>query len=161
MRTAYDRPSDGSSLGQEYIRALYAKAAEEKRPMPKPVPEVLNNWGGEIFIFPNLMILPHAGNAMIYRARPNGFDPESSTFEIFSTRSLPAGTKPTRATITPVNDLSDPEQVRLIPRQDLGNIPRIQKGLHSQEMNHTWLASEQEKIILNMHQELDRYLLAE
>jgi Ring hydroxylating alpha subunit (catalytic domain) len=48
--------------------------------------------------------------------------------------------------------------VLLIPRQDLSNIPRMQKGLHSRAMRQTWLASNQEKIILNMHQELDRYL---
>ena len=60
-----------------------------------------------------------------------------------------------------MTDTNDPEQVLLIPRQDLGNIPRMQKGLHSRGMRQTWLANEQEKIILNMHQELDRYLQAE
>jgi Ring hydroxylating alpha subunit (catalytic domain) len=104
------------------------------------------------------MILPQAGNAMIYRVRPNGLDPDSCTFEIYSTRTLPADVKPPRPTLQHVTDLKDPEQVLLIPRQDLGNIPRIQKGLHSRGIQHTWLASNQEKIILNMHQELDRYL---
>jgi hypothetical protein len=47
--------------------------------------------------------------------------------------------------------LGDPAQVLLIPRQDLGNIPRIQKGLHASAMHRTWLASHHEKIILNMH----------
>ena len=55
--------------------------------MPKLVPEILGMWGGEVFIFPNLMILPQAGNAMIYRVRPNRFDPDSCTFEILSTRT--------------------------------------------------------------------------
>jgi hypothetical protein len=71
---------------------------------------------------------------------------------------LAADVKPPRATIQHVTDLKDPEQVLLIPRQDLSNIPRIQKGLHSRGIQHTWLAANQEKIILNMHQELDRYL---
>ena len=149
---------EGSSLGGEYVKALYATAAAQKRPMPKLVPEILEIWGGEVFIFPNLMILPQAGNAMIYRVRPNGLDPDSCTFEIYSTRTLPADVKTPRPTLQHVTDLKDPEQVLLIPRQDLGNIPRIQKGLHSRGIQHTWLASNQEKIILNMHQELDRYL---
>jgi hypothetical protein len=34
----------------------------------------------------------------------------------------------------------------------------MQKGLHARAMGQTWLANQQEKIILNMHQELDRYL---
>ena len=59
-----------------------------------------------------------------------------------------------------MTDNDDPQQVLQIPRQDLGNIPRMQKGLHSKSMRQTWLAKEQEKIILNMHQEMDRYLLS-
>ncbi|HMK84488.1 MAG TPA: aromatic ring-hydroxylating dioxygenase subunit alpha [Steroidobacteraceae bacterium] len=150
----------GSSLGGEYVKALYADAAARARPMPKLAPEILGMWGGEIFVFPNLMILPQAGNAMIYRVRPNGFDPDSCTFEILSTRTLPAADKPQRPLVEHVTDLQDPEQLLLIPRQDLGNIPRIQKGLHAHGLEHTWLAADQEKIILNMHQELDRYLRA-
>jgi phenylpropionate dioxygenase-like ring-hydroxylating dioxygenase large terminal subunit len=152
---------EGSSLGGEYMKALYATAATQQRPMPKLVPEILGMWGGEVFIFPNLMVLPQAGNAMIYRVRPHKSDPDSCTFEILSTRTLPADVKPPRVRVQHVTDLNDPEQVLLIPRQDLGNIPRIQKGLHSHGIQHTWLASNQEKLILNMHQELDRYLSRE
>jgi hypothetical protein len=149
---------EGSSLGAEYVKLLYGTAAAQGRPMPKPTPEILGMWGGEVFIYPNLMILPQAGNAMIYRVKPDPKDPNVCTFEIMSTRTLPASTKPARATLTPVTDMADPEQVRLIPRQDLGNIPRIQKGLLTQAIRHIWLAADQEKMILNMHQELDRYL---
>jgi hypothetical protein len=129
--------------------------------MPKPTPEILGMWGGEVVIFPNLMILPQAGNVMIYRVRPHETDPNHCTFEIFSTKTYPAAIKPPRAAIEHVTDFDDPEQLRLIPRQDLGNIPRIQRGLHSRAMRQTWLAVEQEKLILSMHQELDRYLKAE
>jgi phenylpropionate dioxygenase-like ring-hydroxylating dioxygenase large terminal subunit len=148
----------GTSLGGEYVKALYGRAAAEKRPMPKPVPEILGMWGGEIFIFPNVMILPQAGNAMIYRSRPHATDPDRCTFEIFSTTTLPAAVKPPRATVQHVTDQKDPSQILLIPSQDLSNIPRMQKGLHQRAMGQTWLASHQEKIILNMHRELDRYL---
>jgi nitrite reductase/ring-hydroxylating ferredoxin subunit len=152
---------EGSNLGAEYVKALYAKAAATGRPMPKPIPEVLGMWGGEIFLFPNVMILPMAGNAMIYRVRPDGLNPDQCIFEIMSTKSYPAAIEPPRAIVETVTDVSDPQQVLLIPRQDLSNIPRMQLGLHSKAMRQTWLANEQEKIILNMHQELDRYLLAE
>lgn len=152
---------EGSNLGAEYVKALYADAAATNRPLAKPLPEVLGMWGGELFIFPNLMILPQAGNAMIYRVRPDGLNPDSCIFEIMSTTTYPAAIKPPRAVMQTVTNGTDPEQVLLIPRQDLGNIPRMQKGLHSRSMRQTWLANEQEKIILNMHQELDRYLQAE
>jgi phenylpropionate dioxygenase-like ring-hydroxylating dioxygenase large terminal subunit len=159
LRTLRGRPVPaGSSLGAEYAKALYADAAAHQRPMPKAAPEIIGMWGGEIFIFPNFMILPHAGNAMMYRARPAGSDPDRCIFEIYSTRTLPQAIKPSRARVERVTDLDDPQQVRLIPRQDLGNIPRMQRGLHARAMRQTWLACDQEKMILNMHQELDRYL---
>ena len=153
-------PKD-SSLGAEYVKALYSRAAAQGRPMPKPTPENIGFWGGELFIFPNFMILPQAGNAMMYRARPDGQDPDHCIFEIFSTKTYPAAVKPPRAVCQTVTDLEDPTQVLQIPRQDLGNIPRMQKGLHSPGIRQTWLASEHEKIILNMHQEMDRYLRSE
>lgn len=149
---------EGSTLGAEYVKALYARAAEQKRPMPSPTPEILGMWGGEVYIYPNLLILPHAGNAMIYRVRPDGFNPDRSIFEIMSTKTYPADVKPPRATVQKVTELHDPEQVLLIPRQDLGNLERMQKGLHSKGCKQIWLAENHERIIMNMHQELDRYL---
>ena len=148
----------GSNLGAEYVKALYAQAAAEKRPMPAPTPENLGMWGGEIFIFPNFLILLQSGNAMMYRARPLGTDPNSCIFEIYSTKTYPAALKPPRAVVQHVTDIDDPEQILRIPRQDLSNIPRMQLGLRSGGMRQTWLANNHEKIILNMHQELDRYL---
>lgn len=152
---------EGSSLGGEYVRALYEDAAAKQRPMPDPTPEILSMWGGEVMIFPNVMILPHAGNAMIYRTLPDPKDPDKCTFEIFSTRSLPADAKRERATVQMVTDPEDPEQVYQIPRQDLGNLQRIQRGLHSRAIKQIWLAEEQEKVILGSHQEIDRYLMAD
>jgi hypothetical protein len=129
--------------------------------MPAAKPETIGMWGGEIFIFPNFMILPQAGNAQMYRARPDPSNPDRCTFEIYSTKTYPAQSELPRASVERVTELGDPAQLLLIPRQDLGNIPRIQKGLHSYGIQQTWLASNQEKIILNMHQELDLYLQSE
>ncbi|MBP6682894.1 MAG: aromatic ring-hydroxylating dioxygenase subunit alpha [Halioglobus sp.] len=161
LRSLKGKPiPEGSSLGAEYVRVLYEDAAAKKRPMPKLTPELLNMWGGEIMIFPNVMILPQAGNAMIYRVRPDASDPDKCTFEIYSTRSLPADAKRDRAVVQPVDDPDDPNQVYLIPRQDLGNLKRIQKGLHSRSIRQIWLANYQERVIMGMHRELDRYLEA-
>ena len=149
---------EGSNLGAEYVKALYADAAAQDRPLPPPVPEALQMWGGEIFMFPNICLLFHAGNMMMYRALPHPSDPNQCTFEILSTRTLPAAAPRARAQQIHVTDMNDPEQVYEIPRQDLGNIPRLQRGMRTGAMKQSWLASYNEKIILNMHQELDRYL---
>ncbi len=150
---------EGSSLGAEYVKALYATAAAQQRPMPKLEKYVLDQWGGEVFVFPNLLILPQAGNCMMYRVRPNGFDPDSCIFEIYSTKTYPAAQAVPRAVVQQMTDVKDPEQFLRIPRQDFSNVPRIQKGLHSRGCKQIWLADYYEKLILNLHQEMDRYLL--
>ncbi len=144
-----------ANLGAEYVRLQYEHAAATKRPMPKLSPEMLARWGGVTVLFPNIVILFQAGNAAIYRALPHPTDPNQCTFEIHAVKTYPAAATPSRATVV---DVTDPEQVGLIPRQDLGNLPRIQEGLRSHGMKQTWLASNQEKLILNMHKEEDRYL---
>ncbi len=149
---------EGSSYGAEFIKAIYAKAAAEQRPMPVPRPETAVMWGGMIFVFPNLLILPNLGNAMIYRVRPDSMNPDSCIFEIWSTRSYGAAETVPRAEVIPVSDPTDPEQLLLIPRQDFSNIPRVQRGVHSRGCRQVWLASHNEKIIMGMHRELDRYL---
>lgn len=150
--------ADDSSWGAEFIQAVYKQAAEQGRPMPELTPEVSLQWGGEVFVFPNLLILPNMGNSMIYRIRPLGDDPDQCIFEIFSVRTLPESEQPSRAQCVEVTDATDPEQLLLIPRQDFSNVPRVQKGLHTSGINNVWLAEHQEAIILNMHQWLDKYL---
>jgi nitrite reductase/ring-hydroxylating ferredoxin subunit len=151
---------DDSTLGGEYVKGLYGAAASLQRPMPRPEREVLDMWGGEIFIFPNLLILPQAGNAMMYRVRPHGFDPDRCTFEIYSTKTYGADQAIPRAVVQVMTDPSDPEQYLPIPRQDFSNIPRMQKGLATNGCKQIWLASYYEMMILNLHQEMDRYLQA-
>jgi len=161
LRTLRGKVPEGSNLGAEYVRVLYEDATQKGRPMPAPKPEILSQWGGMIFLFPNVLIFPQAGNAMIYRALPDPENPHVGTFEIFSTRSLPKDAVPERAVCEVVTEPNSPDQVYLIPRQDLGNLERIQKGLRSKSIKQIWLASHNEKIILNMHQELDKFVQAE
>ncbi len=156
LLTLKDRnlPPD-ANLGAEYVKLQYATAAAQDRPMPKMSPEVIARWGGVTYLFPNILVLLQAGNAVIYRALPHPSDPNQCTFEIRSTKTYPAAEALQRAT---VEEVTDPKQVGLIPQQDLSNLPRIQEGLLSRGMQQTWLASNQEKLILNMHREEDRYL---
>ncbi len=144
-----------ANLGAEYVKLQYETAAAQQRPMPRLAPEVIARWGGVTYLFPNILVLLQAGNAVIYRALPHPTDPNQCTFEIRSTKTYPAGVETPRAT---VEEVTDPSQVGLIPQQDLSNLPRIQEGLRSRGMRQTWLASNQEKLIVNMHQEEDRYL---
>ena len=129
------------------------------RPMPKLTPEHVGKWAGVNFIFPNLLILPQAGHAAVYRSRPHPTDANQCIFEIRSITTLPAGETAPRAEVQHV--VNPKEDLGLIPQQDLSNLPRIQIGLQSKGMKHVWLAENQEQLILNMHREVDRYLQAD
>src|SRR3546814_20559033 len=115
----------GSSLGREFGVALYARAAEQQRPMPEMKPELLSMWGGEIFLFPNFLILPQAGNCEMYRSRPDPESPDRCIFEIWSTKTYPAGATPPPASLERVPDPEDPPPHLLIPRQDLAVRKRV------------------------------------
>jgi phenylpropionate dioxygenase-like ring-hydroxylating dioxygenase large terminal subunit len=148
---------DGSSAAAQFMAALYGRAATRGQLLPAPEPEVLGRWGGEAFIFPNTFFLPQFANCLAYRARPNGDDPDSCIFEVWSlTIPYEARTFP-RPVVRDV-DPHDETAWREIPLQDFSNIPRIQRGLHSHGFDATILAEYQEKSILHVHQEIDRYL---
>lgn len=149
----------GTNIGAEYVKLQYETAARQGRPMPKLTPEHVGKWGGVNFIFPNLLILPQAGHAAMYRSRPHPTDPNQCIFEIRSITTLPAGETAPRAEVQHV--VNPKEDLGLIPQQDLSNLPRIQIGLQSQGMKQVWLAENQEQLIRNMHREVDRYLQAD
>jgi phenylpropionate dioxygenase-like ring-hydroxylating dioxygenase large terminal subunit len=125
-------------------------------PMVDGVEHLANWWGGEIFLFPNFIILPMYGNALCYRARPHADDPEQCLFEVWSLTTYPESHPVQRASLKGRFDKSDSNAWGLIPRQDFSNIERQQRGLHTMGYNGHRLAVEWENAIGNMHMELDR-----
>ncbi len=147
----------GSSAPSAFIAGLYERAARAGRKLPAPEPETLQKWGGECFLFPNFFFLPQFGNALSYRSRPNGSDPDSCIFEVWSLTLAGAGEIRQRPQVCDVSP-DDTTRWRAIPLQDFSNIPRMQRGLHSQGFEATQLAAYQERSILHVHREIDRYL---
>jgi hypothetical protein len=70
----------------------------------------------------------------------------------------PVGEDPGRAKLAGRFAPDDTENFGLIPRQDFGNMTRQQRGVHSRSYREHRLATEWERAISNMHEELDRYL---
>ena len=86
---------EGSTFGAELVKAIYEYADGAGIPLPPPDPAALARWGGMFFMFPNYFVLPQYGNALVYRVRPNGDDPESCLFELWSL-TIPARGEPVR-----------------------------------------------------------------
>ena len=60
--------------------------------------EQMGRAGADWHVFPNLVFLPTADAALFYRARPNGNDPDSCIFDIWSLVRYPPGAEPTGIT---------------------------------------------------------------
>lgn len=141
------------------IQALYEYAEGAGIPMA-PFGPAMRLWGGDIFMFPNFLMLPMYGNCLSYRIRPWNDDPEWCAFEVWSLTTYPEGQEPGRATLEGTFDKEDAEHWGLIPRQDFSNIERQQRGLHSMGFEGLRLSRDYERGIANMHEELDRKLAA-
>lgn len=115
-------------------------------------------WAGEVFVFPNFVILPYFGNALCYRVRPHDDDPEQCRFEVWSLTTYPASRPVERARSLGRFPIDDVENWGLIPRQDFGNMERQQLGIHSLSYQSHRLATVWENAIANLHLELDRRL---
>ena len=149
---------EGSSFGAELVKHLYEEAAAAGIVMPPLQREAIGRWGGMFFAFPNYFVLPQYGNALIYRVRPHGPDPECCQFELWSV-TLPAGDAPqTRPEPRGPFRPDDADAWPQIPLQDFSNIERQQRGLHSRSVRGMRLSMTYEAGIANMHRELDRYL---
>jgi len=152
-----NRVPPGEDFPTAAIKALYEYAAGAGIPL-RTTPEAARLWGGEVFLFPNFFMLPMFGNALSYRIRPYNDDPEWCRFEVWSLTMYPEGEDPGRAKLAGRFAPDDTENFGLIPRQDFGNMTRQQRGVHSRSYREHRLATEWERAISNMHEELDRYL---
>ena len=149
---------EGSTFGAELVKAVYEYATGAGIPLPPPDPAALARWGGMFFLFPNYFVLPQYGNALIYRARPNGDDPESCRFELWSVTIPAAGDEVPRPAVEGPYAPDDTDHWPRIPLQDFSNIGRQQRGLHSRGFEGLRLSRTYEGGITNMHRQLDRYL---
>jgi phenylpropionate dioxygenase-like ring-hydroxylating dioxygenase large terminal subunit len=139
------------------VEALYAWNTAAGIRLPDPNPDVLGYWGGVFFAFPNYIILPQFGNAVIYRFRPDSADSEQSYFEAWAVTLYPEGENPGRPTFDGVIADDDPRWP-LVFRQDFMNTQRQQRGVRTRRYKALRMARRWEDQIANMHVHLDTYL---
>ena len=107
------------------------------------------------YCFPHFFVLPMYSSASSYRFRPLG--PEETLMEIWSlTRFAPGEEPPT----PPVPDVWEHDDKRWppIPRQDFGNLPKQQRGLHARGFEYMRISEQAEGHIPNLHRTIDGYL---
>ena len=119
------------------------------------------------WLLPNIEIWGGYLANIVYRARPDGNDPDSCIFEIMVLQRVPDG-QPIPAAVPPHyldidQRFSDAEELGILGKvfdQDLDNLPEVQRGMKVAQHNGAKgliLGNYQESRIKHMHQMLERY----
>jgi hypothetical protein len=118
--------------------------------------DILSN--GTMHLFPNLLGPIAYGNATLYRARPNGLDPDSTILDYWALEWLPDG-----AEAPPVErkfyDDWTAKNWGLINNQDFANFTEATKGMKSRGYQGARLNPVQEANIIHHNRVIDSYLL--
>jgi phenylpropionate dioxygenase-like ring-hydroxylating dioxygenase large terminal subunit len=115
------------------------------------------------YVFPNFQ--PWAGLSPInYRFRPNGNDPDSCIMDVMFLADYEGEEKPKSAKVIHLgfdDDWTDVEELgtlAMVFNQDVGNLPRVQRGLHTMKKPGISLGRYQESRVRQIHHELDYWI---
>jgi len=92
-----------------------------------------------------------------YRARPNGDDPNSCIFDVYSLQRYAPGTEPD-VELQWNNDLKDEAFWGKILLQDFTNLCEIQRGMNSRAFSVARPSPHQESVISNFHRALEEFV---
>lgn len=115
--------------------------------------------GADWHIFPNCVTLPWFDGAIWYRARPNGDNPDSCIFDIWSLKRFAPGKEPPVERRV-VEDITG-QDFGLILNQDIANMEAVQRGMKSRAFSHARPNPVQEVEVSNFHEVLQRYIDAD
>ena len=128
-------------------------AAGVKSPMITPEHYMMA--GMDWHVFPNIVILQAPTFVLGYRARPDGANPDSCIFEVYTLDRFPEGQEPKDVKNQHVPVLTD---WPLILQQDFQNMAEVQRGLHSKAFRGCRPNPKQERSPANFHRTLRRYM---
>ncbi|EID13258.1 aromatic ring-hydroxylating oxygenase subunit alpha [Mycolicibacterium phlei] len=105
-------------------------------------------------VFPNMTLLVNADHLTVMTSHP-GADPDHGELVMFLWTRMPPGAPRTR----PVDVRVPAEEAHpgLVLTQDISVLAGLQRGLHQPGFTHLTLSNEERRII-NMHRNLERYL---
>ena len=123
---------------------------------PEVDPSSLIRTGHDWHIFPNTVILPGLTFALCYRARPNGNDPDSCIFEVYTLERFPQGQEPKTEWVYQPEPTE--EKWLKILTQDFENMGVVQKGMKSRGFMGPRPNPLQELGVIHFHQLLAKYM---
>ena len=125
--------------------------------MPILTAEQMVDLGQDWHVFPNHIMISGPNGCLAYRGRPNGHDPDTAIWDVFSLLRFPAGEEP-NPTPQRNDDLSDETFWPLILRQDFDNLNEIQQGMKSRGFRGARPNPVQEVPVSNFHRGLRKFM---
>jgi phenylpropionate dioxygenase-like ring-hydroxylating dioxygenase large terminal subunit len=154
--------SAAAPVGELYgeLQRFHREAAEEDGAgWPPLMPEQQMAGGTNWHVFPNHVFLQLADGSIAYRARPNGNDPDSCIFDIWSLVRYAPGQQPNlEREFYPDWRADTVKNFGLVLAQDFSNFYYVQKGMHSRGFAGARTNPVQEGEIPNMHRALYNYV---
>jgi nitrite reductase/ring-hydroxylating ferredoxin subunit len=123
---------------------------------PEIDPVHMMQTGIDWHVFPNTVILPGTTFALCYRARPNGYDPDTCIFEVYALERFPEGQAPKTEWVHEPDPTE--ERWRRILSQDFQNMPKVQQGVKSRGFPGTRPSPVQEVAVIHFHEVLASYM---
>ena len=157
MELAEDTP-DEEVLAKfaEYHREEFEKAGTD---WPSGLtPEVLGRTASDWHIFPNCITVPTPDGILWHRMRPNGDDPASSIWDVWTLCRVPAGEEPSKPEEVVFKNLADYKGRNPFLEEDISNMEAVQKGMKSRGFSGMRTNPVQERVVSNFHKHIYEYL---
>jgi nitrite reductase/ring-hydroxylating ferredoxin subunit len=151
-------PSEGESLLSRYQRGRRELLSVRGVPVDDFADDQLTS-ADDVYFFPNMVGPIYPGNAILFRVRPNGLDPDSAIKDTWFLEWPIEGDVHKRAKRRFYPDWRERDW-GLITNQDYANMEHVQIGLKSRGAPGLRLNRRQETNVLHMHRTIDSYLTA-
>jgi phenylpropionate dioxygenase-like ring-hydroxylating dioxygenase large terminal subunit len=126
---------------------------------PKIDPQHVSACGSSWHLFPNVNVIQSLTNAMYYRVRPHGYDPDQCVFEAIGLELFPEGQAPQTEWIeADAGTAEGRAQWPPILLQDFDNMGDVQKGMRSAGFRSCLTNPQQERKISNFHRTLSQFM---
>jgi phenylpropionate dioxygenase-like ring-hydroxylating dioxygenase large terminal subunit len=157
IKDEVELPDDMAEVPGAFFRILQDEITKRRRAQGVPMPDLnsLPPVESDYFCFPHYFWLPTFANMLCYRIRPLG--PEKCLFELMSLILYPEDEVRPRPVAPEPVPIGDP-RIPLIPTQDYSNLPRQQRGLHTNGFEYMRLSKEKEGTISRYHQVIDGFI---
>jgi phenylpropionate dioxygenase-like ring-hydroxylating dioxygenase large terminal subunit len=136
---------------------IYEDCVAEGLDLPPMTAEQMRAGGQQWHLFPNQIMLQGATGLLGYRARPNGDNPNSCIFDVYSMRRYAPGAEP-KIDQQWSQDHDDEGFWGKILCQDFENLREVQRGLRSRAIAAARPSPQQESVISNFHRALAEFV---